>query len=187
LDLRLEVDLVWGRIEGASGLVDDAVQRLGGVVQRAEAAGLTVIAEQARALQAEAKWQAGDRSSALAQFGAAVGALRQSGDIPALALACVSQARAMSESVNPDLVFRPLEDWLDTQPAVCVRIERQIARGRYLKAMGKTSVEAYARAGDMIERLASPLSPTDATAFRLHPWSQFLRRARHPTKTPART
>ncbi|MEM6928243.1 MAG: protein kinase, partial [Myxococcota bacterium] len=187
LDLRLEVDLVWGRIEGASGLVDDAVQRLGGVVQRAEAAGLTVIAEQARALQAEAKWQAGDRSSALAQFGSAVGALRQSGDIPALALACVSQARAMSESVNPDLVFRPLEDWLDTQPAVCVRIERQIARGRYLKAMGKTSVEAYARAGDMIERLASPLSPTDATAFRLHPWSQFLRRSRHPTKTPART
>jgi len=187
LDLRLEADLVWGRIEVASGLFEDAVQRLGGVMQRAEAAGLTVIAEEARALQAEARWQAGDRSSALQQFGQAVGALRESGNIPALALACVCQARAMSESVDPDLVFRPLADWLDAQPAACVRIERQIARGRYLKAMGKTSVEAYARANDMIERLAQPLSPTDATAFRLHPWTQFLRRSRHPSKTHART
>ncbi|MEN0062852.1 MAG: protein kinase [Myxococcota bacterium] len=186
LDLRLEVDLVWGRIEVASGLFDDAVQRLGGVVQRAEAAGLTVIAEQARALQAEARWSSGDRSSALTQFSAAVNALRRSGDVPALALACVSQARAMSESVDPDLVFKPLADWLESQPAVCVRIERQIARGRHLKAMGKDSDPAYARAGDMIEQLAQPLSPTDATAFRLHPWSQFLRRSRQPTKPPTR-
>ncbi len=86
----------------------------------------------------------------------------------------------MSESVDPDLVFRPVADWIDAQPAECASIERQIARGRYLNAMSKPAEAAFEEAEAMIERVAASLSPTDGTALRLHPWTRYVRQARRP-------
>jgi len=178
LNLRLEAHLVWGRILVASGLHDDAVLRLREVIERADAANLTVTGQVARALEAEALWALGDQRTALTRFARAIRVLHDAGDIPALAAACISQARAMAESVDPDLVFRPIDDWLDHQPAVCARIERQIARGRYLRAMGKPDEEAFARAEAMIDQVASTLDATDAAALRLHPWTRHIRRVK---------
>lgn len=178
LDLRLQADLVWGRILVASGLNADAVQRLHEVKERAKAAGLAVISESARALEAEGLWALGEQKIALQQFRKAVQHLQQTGDMPALAQACVSQARAMAESVDPDLVFRPLAEWMEQQPAFVVRIERQIARGRYLAAMGKPADPAFDGAQRLIEQLAVNLDATDAAALRLHPWTAYSRRFR---------
>ncbi len=178
LDLRLEADLVWGRILVASGLFADAIGRLVEVRDRAGAAGLLVMAETARALQAEALWSTGDQLGSIKTFKQAIDTLHRAGDLPALMGACVCQVRAMSESADPDLVFRPIDEWLESQPLSCARIERQIARGRYLMAMGKPAEGAFRQAEALIERLADGLSPTDAAALRLHPWTRHIRRAR---------
>jgi hypothetical protein len=179
LELRLRSDLVWGRIQVASGLSDDALVLLRGVEERARTAGLTVIAAVATALAAEAAWAKGDARNAIGQFRSAVGLLQQTGDIPALVSACEAQARAMCESVDPDLVFRPIAEWLDSQPAAVARIERQIARGRYLTAMRRDNADAaFSAAQHLIEDLAAPLEQTDAAALRLHPWTRHIRRSR---------
>ncbi|MEZ4239172.1 MAG: serine/threonine-protein kinase [Myxococcota bacterium] len=179
LELRLRSDLVWGRIQVASGLAQDALPLLRGVEERARTAKLSVMAASAAALAGEASWALGDARGAITLFRGSVSALQQAGDIPALAAACECQARAMCESVDPDLVFRPIADWLDAEPAAVTRIERQIARGRYLMSMGRTSAEdAFESAQRLIEELAVPLEQTDAAALRLHPWTRHIRRAR---------
>ncbi len=181
LDLRLQADLVWGRILAASGAHGDALARLREVEERARAAGLPSLSESARALMAEATWALGDHKNALLQFRKAIQALQITKDVPALANACIAQARAMSETVDPDLVFKPIEDWLDSQPAAIARIERQIARTRYLRAMGKTAFDAEREARQMLDQLVASLDPTDAAAIRLHPWNRWLR---SPKKVP---
>jgi hypothetical protein len=179
LELRLRSDLVWGRIQVASGLAADAIPLLRGVEERATSAGLTVLASSAAALSGEAQWALGDARNAIAQFKAAVQRLQRVGDLPALAAACESQARAMCESIDPDIVFRPVAGWLESEPAAVTRIERQIARGRYLTAMHRDNGEAaFDAAQRLIEDLAVPLEQTDAAALRLHPWTRHIRRAR---------
>ncbi|MEQ1564445.1 MAG: protein kinase [Myxococcota bacterium] len=178
LDLRLQADLAWGRIQVASGLYADAVAKLREVEDRARAAGLTVVAESAAAIGAEGVWALGDQKGALVSFRKATAKLQQTGDVPALTQAIIAQGRAMSESVDPDLVYRPIDDWLVSQPAVVVRIERQIARGRYLKAMGRPHHESFDDAQSLIEDLTFRLTETDAAALRLHPWTRWIRRAR---------
>ncbi len=178
LDLRLEANLVWGRILLASGLFEEAITTLADVRDTAIPAGLTVTGEVARALEAEAMWSGGDQRAAVRVFQTALAALRLAGDLPALASACIAQARAMSDTVDPDKVFAPVEEWLEGQPTACARIERQIARGRYLESMGKPAGAAFDEADQMILKLAEGLEATDAAALRLHPWTRFIRRAR---------
>jgi hypothetical protein len=178
LELRLRADLVWGRILVASGLYGDAVTRLREVEERARAAGLAVVADSAVALEAEGLWALGDPKNALLRFRKAIQSLQQTGDIPALAQACVAQARAMSESVDPDLVFRPIAEWLDEEPVVVPRIERQIARVRYVTAMRRPVADSFDEAQGLLDDLTAPLDHIDAAALRLHPWNRALRKAR---------
>ncbi len=178
LHLRLQADLVWGRILLASGLNDDAAHRLQHVAERAGAAGLHVIEGVAKALEAEAMWALGEQRSAMVGFTAAVKRLESTGDVPATAEACRSQARAMCESVDPDRVFRPVAHWMETQPAVLCTMELQVARARYLHAMGRDARPVREQAEDMLARIAEKLDDTDASALRLHPWTQWLRRLR---------
>lgn len=181
LDLRLEADLVYGRIMLASGLHVEAVAKLIEVSGLAIPAGLTVIGEVARSLEAEALWELGDQLNAVRAFQSAIPALKSTGNVPALAEACMAQARAMCHTVDPDKVFDPVADWIDQQAAACARIERQIARGRYLQSMGKPSDDAYDDAESMILGLTERLNSTDAAALRLHPWTRHIRRARRPS------
>ena len=93
--LRLQADLLWGRILIASGLLNEALSQLKAVYDRADKAGLAVIAHTALALQAEAMWESGQRRDATTSFRTAVKRLQQTGDVPALVEACTAQARAM--------------------------------------------------------------------------------------------
>src|SRR5262249_26290475 len=102
LDLRLQADLVWGRIQVASGLYGEAVAKVRDVEERARSAGLSVVAETAAAMGAEGMWALGDQKQALGVFLKARSTLQDTGDVPALAQATIAQGRAMAESVDPD-------------------------------------------------------------------------------------
>jgi len=177
LHLRLQADLLWGRILIASGLLNEALSQLKAVYDRADKAGLAVIAHTALALQAEAMWESGQRRDATTSFRTAVKRLQQTGDVPALVEACTAQARAMADQVDPDRIFAPILDWLDQQPAAAVQIDLTIARGRYLQAKGQDPTPALTDAQRRLTELAASLSDTDAAALRLHPWTRHIRKA----------
>jgi tetratricopeptide (TPR) repeat protein/predicted Ser/Thr protein kinase len=179
LELRLRANLVWGRIQVASGMHEDAQKKLREVEERARACGLTVIAETAVAARSEALWALGRArmAEAFAGFESSAAALEKAGDVPGLVQVCITRARAMCETVDPDRVLKAVAQWID-QPAWAVaQIEREIARGRHEWAFGR-SARAFEEAQNLIERLAATLTETDAFALRLHPWTWHIRRAR---------
>lgn len=176
LDLRLEADIVWARILILSGQTEDARHRLAQVVARAQAAGLKVVAETARALLGEALWYLGQQKPAHEAFTTAIEALAQSGDVPATAAACVACARAMAEVIDPDDIFAPAASFLDQQPAIVLQLERTLARGRWLRSRGRDAAPLFAEARLTLDRMKDPLQATDRAALRLHPWARQARR-----------
>lgn len=177
LDLRLESDLVWGRILLASGQVQDALHRLMFVRDRAKNAGLQVITESAGALVAEALWMLGDAAGASEGFLQSVGALVRAGHIPAAAAACRAQARAMGAAVDPDRIFEPVAAYLDQQPATSSRIERELARARFARGARRDPTPHLARAWDLLTAVHGSLDGTDQAVLFLHPWARELRLA----------
>jgi len=177
LHLRLQADLLWGRILIASGLLEEALGQLRQVHERADKAGLAVLAYTALALQAEAMWETGQRRDATKAFRAAVQRLQKTGDVPALVEACTAQARAMADQIDPDRIFAPILDWIDQQPALAAKIDLTIGRGRYQAAKGNDATELFADARRHLAELAESLSDTDAAALRLHPWTRHIRKA----------
>ena len=177
LHLRLQADLLWGRILIASGLLTEAMGQLKAVHERADKAGLAVIAHTALALEAETLWETGHRRDATVSFGRAIKRLQQTGDVPALVEACTSQARAMADQFDPDRIFAPILDWIDQQPATAAQIQLDVARGRYLLAKEQDATGAFSDAQERITALATTLSDTDAAALRLHPWTRHIRKA----------
>ncbi len=184
LHLRLQANLVWGRILMASGLIDQSLAQLREVSSRASAAGLVVLAEQANALEAECLWELGDMRQATMMFTKAVQRLEATGDVPGLVVACTAQARAMAEKVDATRLFRPVNDWMDQQPAYATRIALAIAKGRGLLGRGQDATEAFAHAEELLKQVSEGLEPTDAAALALHPWTRYIRKARLRTKGP---
>lgn len=178
LDLRLEADIVWGRIQLMSGQIEDARHRLAQVHDRAQAAGLRVLAETARALLGEALWCSRQQNAAHEAFHGAIEALAQSGDVPATATACVACARVMAEVIDPDEIFAPVASFLEQQPAIILQLERTLARGRWLRARGRDAAPMFAEARLTLDRMREPLQATDRAALRLHPWARLARRQR---------
>jgi len=178
LHLRLQANLVWGRILKASGLTDQALAQLREVSSRASAAGLVVLAEHANALEAECLWEMGELRTATHMFTKAVQRLEATGDVPGLVAACTAQSRALAEKVDVDRIFRPVRDWMDQQPAYATRIGYAVARGRGLSARGQDATQAFIDAQKLIDEVSANLAPTDAAALALHPWTRHIRRAR---------
>lgn len=177
LDLRLESDLVWGRILLASGQVQDALQRLHFVRDRAKNAGLQVITESAGALVAEALWMLGDHAGASEGFLQSVGALVRAGHIPAAAAACRAQGRAMGAAVDPDRIFEPVAAYLEQQPAVSSLIEWALARSRFARTHRRDPTPHLAEAWDLMTEVHAGLNGTDQAVLFLHPWARELRLA----------
>jgi len=175
LDLRLEADLVWGRILLASGQIEDAHRVLIAVRDRSGAAGLRVIAATANALIGEVLMHLDDEAAAAETFRVAVDQLRISGDIPATAAACEAHGRAMGHRVATDQIFAPVKGFADAQPAVLLNLSMTLARARYAKRNGGDSVPLYTEARDQLQRLSEQLADTDQAAMRLHPWSREAR------------
>ncbi len=178
LHLRLQANLVWGRILMASGLIDQSLAQLREVSSRATSAGLVVLAEQANALEAEALWELGDLRQATHMFTRSVQRLEATGDVPGLVTACTAQARAMAEKVDSTRLFRPINDWMDQQPAYAIRAAAAVARGRGQAVRGQDPSEVFFEAQALLDQMSEGLLPTDAAALALHPWTRHIRKAR---------
>jgi len=175
LDLRLEADLVWGRILLASDQIEDAHRRLIAVRDRSQAAGLRVIAATANSLIGEVLVQLNDERAAADTFRSAVDQLRISGDIPATAAACEAHARALGHRVETDKIFAPVMSFSTDQPTTMMHIVMTLARARYAKSQGGASRPIYDEATAMLGALSDVLNDTDQAALRLHPWSREAR------------
>ncbi len=175
LDLRLEADLVWGRILLASDQIEDAHRRLIAVRDRARAAGLRVIAATADALIGEVLVSLDDEDAAAETFRSAIDQLRISGDVPATAAACESYGRAMGHRLETEKIFAPVQSFVSSQPTAMLDISMTLARARYFKTHQGDGGPIYAEASAKLARLAAGLNDTDQAALRLHPWSREAR------------
>jgi ATP/maltotriose-dependent transcriptional regulator MalT len=177
LDLRLQADLVWGRILLESGQLDEAAARLAAVRDRARVAGLGVVAESAHALMGQVSWLAGDHRAAKDAFKQSIAQLEKAHDLAALADACVSRARVMAEVEDPNRIFAPILEMLDGQPVPTLKLEYLLAVVRWLRARGEPTRFTLEEATGVLDRMIRELNDTDQAALRLHPWSREIRLA----------
>jgi len=175
LDLRLQAELVWGRILLASGQLREARHRLQQVRDRAQNAGLIIIAQSAHALLGEVLASTGDPRAAARAFEVSVDALVRSGHVPAAAAACSAHARALGHLMDPDQIFAPVADYVDEQPCTTVRLERTLAKARHAVHQGKDQGREAAAAAKTLNQIVNGLDETDRAAIHLHPWSREVR------------
>jgi serine/threonine protein kinase/tetratricopeptide (TPR) repeat protein len=178
LHVRLEVQLLNGRIMLASGQYRTALYTLEEVHQSARKAELTVLAEHARAVLAEAMYAVGDREGGRSMFQSAMLGLLGTGDLTLLAEAIRGRARVEASTRDPQEIFRPVEKLLDEQPMALLRLEQLLARGAWSRAKGDASSGAasHREAAMVLNRIATGLNDTDRAALRVHPWSTWIRR-----------
>ena len=178
LNVRLESQLVHGKILAASGQPREAAYILQEVHQKAKLAELVVLAERARVLLAETLWHLGDRDAAKTMFQSAILGLMGSGDRVVLADACISRARSSGGEMDPDEVFGPIQKWIDSGNTTLVRLEQLLAGGRWHRRRGERDLSRYVyrEAAMVLNRIATRLNDTDRAALRVHSWSRRIRR-----------
>jgi len=175
LDLRLEADLVWGRILLASGQFEEAMRRLHHVQSRAKNAGLQIIAALAEALVGETLWAMEDHEAGFETCRNAVAALKRTSHVPATADACAAQARAMGTKLSAEQIFEPVMDYIEQQPCVALHLEGTLASARFAKAHGEDPQPFYDQAQHTLGDISNALSDTDQAAMYLHPWAREVR------------
>jgi len=178
LNVRLEAQLVHGKILAASGQRREAAYILQEAHQKAKLAELVVLAERARVLLAEALWGLGDREAARSMFQSAILGLMGSGDRAVLADACISRARSVGGEVDPIQIFAPVESLSADSSSTLVVLERLLARGRWHRRQGERALSRYLfrEAAIVLNRIAASLNDTDRAALRVHSWSRRIRR-----------
>lgn len=118
----------------------------------------------------------GSKEQAAALFDQALQTLMPIGDLPRLAEVCRAKARVMAEDLSPDVIFSPVQAWIDEHPALLTRLAQAVAYGHYQSARG-----LHHDGGDWIETAAAlhdldeQLAPEEKTALRMHPWSRTSR------------
>lgn len=177
LYLRLQNNLLTGRILLASGEPKTAAYVLEGVHRSARNAQLAVLAEHARATLAEALYAIGDPETSQELFQSAILGLLGAGDVTALAEGVRARARTTATREDPADVFRHVRVLLDEQPLVLLRLEHLLAKGAWYRARQDParSSQAFREAAMVLNRMATNLSDTDRAALRVHPWSSWIR------------
>jgi len=178
LHVRLEVQLLNGRILLASGQYRSAVYALEEVHQSARKAELTLLMERARAVLAEAMYALGDRDTGKSLFQSAMLGLLGTGDITLLAEAIRGRARVEASTRDPEEIFRPVHALIDEQPVALLRLEQLLARAAWARVHGedRTASACHREAAMVLNRIATRLNDTDRAALRVHPWSTWIRR-----------
>ncbi|MBX2804215.1 MAG: protein kinase [Myxococcales bacterium] len=178
LHLRIRTKLLRGRILLASGQLRTAAYLLEEVQQSARNADLVVLAEQARAILAEAMFHLGDERTASTLFQSSILGLLGSGDATVLAEGVQCRARVLATSCNPSDIFRPVTRLVEEQPMRLLRLEQLLARGAWHREQGELerSRQAFREAAMVLNVLATSLNDTDRAALRVHPWSMRIRR-----------
>jgi len=177
LHLRLETQLLNGRILMASGQFRNAAYTLQEVHRSARNAELPVLSEQSRALLAEVMHAMGDHESATAMFQSAVLGLLGTGDVTVLAEGIRGRARAEAGTRDPADIFRPVARLLDEEPMALLHLEKLLALGAWYRGKGDRvqAHRSYREAAMLVNQVASGLNDTDRAALRVHPWSNWIR------------
>ena len=173
--LRLEAKMLDGRIRLASGQLLGAAFLLQDTMDRAKAAGLTLIAERARGYYAETIALLGETSKAGDLYRSATLGLMGMGDRLALSEVCTSRSRALHE--DPAVVFKPVEELLESEPLPALKVELLLARAAWSRrqSAGRDTLTQYRDAARALNQLAAGLNDTDRAALRVHPWSRRIR------------
>jgi len=177
LHLRLQNNLLTGRILLASGEPQAAVYVLQEVHRSARKAQLGVVAEHARAVLAEAFHALGDHEASSSNFQSAILGLLGAGDVTVLAEGIRARARTHATREDPSEIFRHVQALLEEQPMVLLRLEHLLAKGAWHRARQDSarSEQAFREAAMVLNRMATNLSDTDRAALRVHPWSSWIR------------
>jgi len=178
LHVRLEVQLLNGRILLASGQYRRASYVLQEVHDSARKAELSVLRERSRAVLAEALYALGDRDAGRAMFQSAVLGLLGTGEVTLLAEAIRGRARVEAVERDPRDLFKPVAQLLDDQPVALLRLEQLLARAAWHRAHGdqEQARMCHREAAMVLNRVATQLNDTDRAALRVHPWSNWIRR-----------
>ena len=146
-------------------------------VRRAEKLGQRLTARRLQAWLGRSLLDCGDREAGEAALEEASASLRELGARVALAEATALRVRGGGESVDPDVLFGPLEGWLEGEVLVpwqlCWRLsvaERALVRGERMVAR-----RAFSASHDLLEQLES-LQGTQRATLRVHPWRVRIRR-----------
>lgn len=180
LHLRLEAQLLTGRMFLASGQLASALYPLQEVQRLARQANLPVLTEQARAAYAEFLAATGDKNAAQTTFNAAILGLTGAGDQVALAEGVRARARAQGAELDTDQIFRPVSRLLEQEPMPMLRVEFLLARATWLRAQGERDQarQRLDEARTLLASVAGALDETDQAALRVHPWAAAL----HPKR-----
>jgi tetratricopeptide (TPR) repeat protein len=175
LQLRVEAELLRGRIRFDSGEPREAERILAGVVERAGAAGLKVLTEVARCHRAEVLWARRRYPEADAEFRGAFDRLSTFGDAWA-ALSCgLARARATAGSAAPDDALRPASAYVSASGPRVPRLVYALAKARHAAALGRDPAEPAREARVLFEGISTRLRETEQKVLRLHPWARELR------------
>ncbi len=179
LELRLEARYVQGRIQLVSGQIGHATLQLGTVVDRADAAGMVVLAARARADLAQARWQMGDRRDAAGMFRKAYADLKGTGALEAFADVVVARARALAGAEDPKRCFGPVEELLDRSGFRILYLEHLLAEYRWHTSQGNEPLaqQSLRESAAVLGRIASTQNRIEQAAMRVHPWMKEIKRA----------
>ncbi|MEO0601441.1 MAG: hypothetical protein AAF211_08400, partial [Myxococcota bacterium] len=180
LHLRLQNNLLTGRILLASGEPQTATYVLQEVHRSARNAHLAVLAEHARSVLAEALFAVGDFETSASYFQSAILGLLGTGDLTILAEGVRARARTHATREDPSEIFRHVEALLGEQPMVLLQLENLLAKGAWYRSRQDParSEQAFREAAMVLNRMATNLSDTDRAALRVHPWSSWIRQGR---------
>jgi tetratricopeptide (TPR) repeat protein len=171
LYLRLEATLLWGRILVASGEYHHAIGILNDTQERAQAAGLSVIACVAAALSGQATCSLGRAAEGDAQMREATEQLSALGRHGGALECALIRARARGGTVDPAVLFESVREQIEQQVAVVPRLEWLIATRRF---KGK-SPEIDDAIDASIAQIVRASSGMERSALRVHPWARQAR------------
>lgn len=175
LQSRIEARLMQARITLASGQLGAAAFQLSEVVQQAAKAEFSLLAARARAALAEARMGQGATDEGKDLYKQAMLPLMTAGDHLGLADACLSRARAVGDTEDPDKIFLLVKK-LDEGTLRTLRLGRFLAEARWRRARGDGAA-AVTAAREAFDALVAELDPIEQSAMRVHPWAHELHRA----------
>ena len=143
---------------------------------KARTAGLTILAERARYMHAEALWILGDRDTARSEYQSSVLGLMGVGATSALSDAVISRAHCLSREVPPEELFQPVNKLLKHKPPPVLVMEELLCRGRWRRLKGDREARnrLHRAAAMVLNQMATQLNDTDRAAILVHSWSCLL-------------
>ncbi|NCG19549.1 MAG: protein kinase [Rhodobacterales bacterium] len=177
LHVRLEASLLEGRMRVMSGESAGAVYLLQSVAERARAAGLQPLADEAGAYTLEAQHVAGLPGEPLESwFDSRKLSYMADKNIWAFARSCWLYQRVAKKPVNPDRAFSILLEAMDGKDLLPMRVELNLARAIFHWSGGSKRgyIKAIVQAENDLQTILGKLQPSEDGALRVHPWRRRL-------------